>query len=202
MADSSLFFKLSAIYPSWTASQRKRCLVLGPFIVTLVIRLILSFLTIWYHIGLILPKVERGGSINGVSEETDVLGILRFLDIGLQFLSCAYVSSKVFPARLLSTRTDKVAFSSHSSSCPPFSQAETCEKPAPGRGDAVAQTQPSRRVNPHELCTTGSVPTHGCSGFAPQRTFGCVWNRAVCQNRKCPPLRFLRRPCNHVVYCA
>ncbi|PWN86557.1 hypothetical protein FA10DRAFT_270115 [Acaromyces ingoldii] len=95
VADSSLFFKLNAIYPSWATSRVKQCLVLGPFIVALIVRLILSFLTIWYSVGLITPKIESGGSINDVYGETHVFEILRALDIGLQFLSCAYVSALI-----------------------------------------------------------------------------------------------------------
>lgn len=91
----SLFFKLSAMFPSWRTSHTKRCLVLGPFVTVLVIRLVVVIITAWADVSYTILQLQPGESVNSAIEREAKIGtILDFVDFGLQILSGTYVSGK------------------------------------------------------------------------------------------------------------
>ncbi|PWN89986.1 hypothetical protein FA10DRAFT_301278 [Acaromyces ingoldii] len=95
VADSTLFFKLSAMYPSWTASRTKRLFVLGPFLTALITRLILYTLLVWQDISGTDAYIKSGGSIFFNAGKVVFQSILIIIDFSLQILSCSYVSALI-----------------------------------------------------------------------------------------------------------
>ena len=97
MSDSTLTFKLSAVYPAWmgSGSGRTRKWVLGIYIALLLLRIGPSIAMIWVGVHFYVVRAHRGLSYSEYLEGVNNYPAwIRESDVGLQLLSSVYASGE------------------------------------------------------------------------------------------------------------